>query len=127
MGIGLQNKDVDKLSTELGLPGSQILAKFFDAVKKIVKYIMNIMEKKISDALLQPQDTSHMQPLVQSMQEELNEAAKVLEKKQKKQLAQLKKENLEQYKIKGTEQDWKAAIAVGSKGIISVKRLIFYF
>ncbi|XP_026467544.1 RNA cytidine acetyltransferase [Ctenocephalides felis] len=121
LGIGLQNKDVDKLSTELGLPGSQILAKFFDAVKKIVKYIMNIMEKKISDALLQPQDTSHMQPLVQSMQEELNEAAKVLEKKQKKQLAQLKKENLEQYKIKGTEQDWKAAIAVGSKGIISVK------
>lgn len=62
-------------------------------------------------------------PLKQTMNEELDEEAKKLEKKQRKELIKLKKESLAQYAIKGSEDDWKKALtSVGEKkSIVSVK------
>lgn len=62
-------------------------------------------------------------PLKQTMNEELDEEAKKLEKKQRKELIKLKKESLAQYAIKGTDDDWKKALTnvAGKKSIVSVK------
>lgn len=56
------------------------------------------------------------------MHDELETAAKELKAKQKAELAKLKKENLEQYAIKGTDADWNDALSgKKSKTLISVK------
>jgi N-acetyltransferase 10 len=60
-------------------------------------------------------------PLKQTMDEELDEEAKKLEKKQRKELIKLKKESLAQYAIKGTDDDWAKALTAGKKSIVSVK------
>lgn len=44
-----------------------------------------------------------------------------LKKKQKTELEKLKLEHLNQYAIKGTEQDWSQALQK-NKGIVSIKR-----
>lgn len=80
------------------------------------------MEKDIEKSL-QPQKDVNLTPLAKSMQDELEEAAKGLQKKQKKELEKLKKENLEQFVIKGSEDEWAKVLTGKSKtSIISVKR-----
>ncbi|GLV37158.1 lethal (1) G0020 [Carabus blaptoides fortunei] len=96
LGIGLQHKTVDTLSTELELPSSQLLGLFNRMIRKIVQYLNIILEQDI-------------------------EKGKELEAKQKQELAKLKNENLSQYVIKGSEEEWGKALEKGSKNIISVK------
>lgn len=86
------------------------------------------MEQTIERTLINPHNTRHeetldkMMPVRQSMAQELEEAAKELQIKQKKQLDKLKKENLSQFKIKGSEDEWNKVLTKGGKGIISIKR-----
>ena len=60
---------------------------------------------------------------MQTMDEELTEAAEELKEKQKIRAAeQLKFADLEQYKIKGDDMEWEKALGnKGTKGLISVK------
>nr|CAH7721147.1 unnamed protein product [Callosobruchus chinensis] len=56
------------------------------------------------------------------MHDELEEAAKELKKKQKKELEKLKNENLDQFAIKGSESEWgKVLSGKGKKQLISIK------
>jgi N-acetyltransferase 10 len=125
LGIGTQNKNLDNLVAEFNMPSSQILAKFYDTMKKLTKNIMQIMQQTIESQMLdeiQLNDGKVFKPLEQTMDEELEEEAKKLEKKQKKDLIKLKKESLAQYAIKGTNEDWaKALKSSDKKSIISVK------
>lgn len=125
LGIGLQNKNLDDLSTEFKMPASQVLAKFYDAIKKLTKNILQIMERTIESQMddAQPASSKEFKPLEQTMEDELDEAAKILEKKQKKELLKLKKESMNQYAIKGTDQDWGKALSQPGKKttLISVK------
>ena len=50
------------------------------------------------------------------------EGAREVEKKQREQLAALGGEELRQFAIKGSEQDWDRALTGAGKGLISVKR-----
>lgn len=59
--------------------------------------------------------------LKQTMDEELEEEAKKLEKKQKKELIKLKKESLAQYAIKGTDEAWNKALTGKKSSVVSVK------
>lgn len=125
LGIGTQNKNLDQLSSEFNMPSSQVLAKFYDTVKKLTKNILNIMQQNIESEMLdevQLNEGKVFEPLAQTMNEELEEEAKKLEKKQKKELIKLKKESLSQYAIKGTDEAWSKALqGQGSKkSIISV-------
>lgn len=126
LGIGSMNKTVDQLATEFNMPSSQVLAKFYDTMKKMTKSIMGIMQREIEDALpdeIELNRGKDFKPLKQTMDEELDEEAQKLEKKQKKELIKLKKESLAQYAIKGTDDDWKKALTTtgSKKSIISVK------
>lgn len=102
-----------------------MLAKFYDTLKKLTKNILQIMQKKIESEMLdegQLNQGKEFKPLKQTMDEELDEEAKKLEKKQKKELIKLKKESLAQYAIKGTDESWaKALTSTGGASIVSVK------
>lgn len=124
LGIGTQNKNLDQLSAEFNMPSSQVLAKFYDTVKKLTKSIVQIMQQSI-ESEMQDEDKlnegKEFKALEKTMDEELEEEAQKLEKKQRKELTKLKKESLAQYAIKGSDEAWtKALKTTGKKSIVSV-------
>ncbi|XP_024941592.1 RNA cytidine acetyltransferase isoform X2 [Cephus cinctus] len=125
LGLGLQHKTVDKLSEELGLPSSQLLGLFNKIIRKSVKYLNDIAEAFVESKMLLPDrknDITLDPSKGRGLQEELEEAAKALKVKQKAELERLKKENLDQYAIKGTDTEWSKALSgKKNKSLISVK------
>lgn len=125
LGIGLQNKNLDKLSEEFNMPVNQILAKFYDSCKKLVKKLDSVSESTIEKTMIQESTLNRgesMTPTAQTFAEELEAGAKELAKAQKIELKRLKNENLSSYAIKGTDEDWGKALSTNKSGIISVKR-----
>ena len=55
-----------------------------------------------------------------------DEAAEEVKKEEKKKLALLQDQDLSQYAIKGSEQDWGTALAAGKQGLVSVKRSVLF-
>lgn len=93
-------------------------------MKKMTKNILAIMHKTIESEMPDETHLDRGQKFVamkQTMDEELDEEAKKLEKKQKKELIKLKKESLAQYAIKGTDDDWAKALTGKKSNIVSVK------
>jgi N-acetyltransferase 10 len=125
LGFGLQNKTLDQLATEFNMPASQVLARFYDCMKKITSFILSTMEHSIESSMVDETKLDMGKSFVAlptTMNDELDVAAQKLERLQRKELKKLKKENLEQYAIKGTEADWKQAITKSKTSVISVKR-----
>ncbi|XP_017775661.1 PREDICTED: RNA cytidine acetyltransferase isoform X2 [Nicrophorus vespilloides] len=121
LGIGLQHKTVDDLASALDLPANQLLGLFNRLVRRSVQYLNGVLEDDVEKSLA-PVKNIQMNAMAQSLQKELDEASKELEQKQKKELKKLKDENLSQFAIKGSEQEWgKMLKGKGSKNIISVK------
>ncbi|KAL1506350.1 hypothetical protein ABEB36_005733 [Hypothenemus hampei] len=119
LGLGLQYKTFDQLAFELDLPATQLLGLFKKLIKKFEKYLNFVIERDVEN-LLQPQKDLNLASLTESLNDEL-EAAKQ-SKTQKKELEKLKSENLEQFAIKGSEEEWsKALMGKSKKTIISVK------
>lgn len=145
LGVGSMNKNVDQLAKEFNMPPryvhwwwpgrlnliktfsfSQVLAKFQDTIKKMTKNILQIMQTTIENEMPDENQLNlgkNFTSLKQTLNEELNEEADKLEKKQKKDLIKLKKESLAQYAIKGNDADWNESLkkTAGKKSIISVK------
>uniref|UniRef100_A0A182NDD7 RNA cytidine acetyltransferase n=1 Tax=Anopheles dirus TaxID=7168 RepID=A0A182NDD7_9DIPT len=125
MGCGLQNKSIDKLMEELNMPSNQVLAKFYDCVKKLTYHIVETMESTIEGTMVKESKLNmgeHLVPLRQSLNEEFADDVKTLERKQKKELANLKKLNLDQYAIKGTDEEWSKVLSSSKSTIVSIKR-----
>lgn len=127
LGIGLQNKSIDKVSEEFGWPPEQILSNFRDCIKKLSKKMENVLETTIEKTMVRESDLNtgkSFTPTVMSFAEELEKDAKVLEKKQKQELKRLKNESFAEYAIKGTDEDWSSALATNKTGVVSVKRFV---
>ncbi|XP_046430108.1 RNA cytidine acetyltransferase [Neodiprion fabricii] len=127
LGLGLQHKTVDKLVEELGLPSSQLLGLFNRVIRRSVQYLNSVVENFIENKMMNKITTNtgvNMNPMGgKSMHDELEDAAKELKVKQKAELDRLKRENLSQYAIKGSETDWESALSGKSSraSLISVK------
>ena len=121
VGLGLQHKTVDDLVQELELPSSQLLALFNRSVRKLSALLRGILESGIEKSLNEVQDEKlgKKQASLPSLGEELSDAAKVIDEKQKESFVN---ENLSQYVIKGSEADW-TQVLKGSKtsGLVSLK------
>lgn len=125
IGVGLQNKSLDDLQKEFNMPVNQILAKFYDCLKKVTKKLRSVLEHTIEETMVKTSALNTgqgMQATAQTFADELNEAAEALEKKQKKELKRLKKENLSNFAIKGTDEEWGKALSTNKSSIVSVKR-----
>lgn len=126
IGVGLQHKTVDTVCEEFNMPSNQILAKFYDAMKKISKALRKIMEAEIESELFPENNSattkflSNAKPL-ESVDKELDTAAKDISAKQKKELEKLKRDNLSQFAIKGDDDEWNKAIGSSKTSVISVK------
>ncbi|XP_062604451.1 RNA cytidine acetyltransferase-like, partial [Saccostrea cucullata] len=119
LGLGLQHKTVEDLEKELDLPSSQLLGLFNRIIRKVVHSLNEVMEEDVEKDMIERKEIT-LQPTEQSMEEELTAAAEEVEAAQRKELAFLKDLDLSQYKIKGSEQEWKQALGSGSK-MISIK------
>uniref|UniRef100_T1IXW1 RNA cytidine acetyltransferase n=1 Tax=Strigamia maritima TaxID=126957 RepID=T1IXW1_STRMM len=109
LGIGLQFKTVDELSTDLDLAASQILALFSRVIRKMTNHLNSIKETEIGKTVLNEFD----EKLVEDKADEDETTSKTVNR--------FNVEHLKQYKIKGSEDDWQSALTSGTKGIVSVK------
>lgn len=124
LGVGLQHKTMDNLAEEFNMPSGQVLAKFYDCMKKLTKYVHSVLESTIESTMTNESELNTGEGLValdKSINEDLAEDVKKLQKKQKKELARLKKENLDQFMIKGTDEEWNNVLAKNKSTIISIK------
>uniref|UniRef100_A0A1B0D2E7 RNA cytidine acetyltransferase n=1 Tax=Phlebotomus papatasi TaxID=29031 RepID=A0A1B0D2E7_PHLPP len=81
LAVGLQNKSIDTVSEELNMPSNQILAKFYNAIKKLTKQIVDLMENKVQEEMTikEIKEDNQFEPLKESLDDELTVAAKELE------------------------------------------------
>ncbi|XP_054728093.1 RNA cytidine acetyltransferase [Anastrepha obliqua] len=126
LGIGVQGKTVDAIAAELNMPGNQILAKFYDMIKKTAKYMLGVIEGHIESHMKSETQLNRGEefvPVSLSLNDELEETAQQLSKKQKEELKKLKRESLKEFAIKGTDEDWSKALtnSDGKTKLISVK------
>lgn len=134
-GIGVQNRDVDELTKELGLPANQVLAMFNKAIRKISISFNTIVEEKETEALLGGEKRLKIQKSVEGMR---NVAEKTLEEdaaaaaKDAMQVYNSDKmlppeiandDTLMQYAIKGSDKQWNEALdgEINEAGTVSIK------
>ncbi|MED6264294.1 N-acetyltransferase 10 [Characodon lateralis] len=121
LGIGLQHKSVDQLEKEIELPSSQLMGLFNRLIRKFVQVFTSIQEKAIEAEMVATKDVS-MEPTVRSLNEDLTEAAKEFEEQHKKDLEKVKEMDLEEYKIRGDEEEWDQVLKnAGNTAIVSIK------
>jgi N-acetyltransferase 10 len=128
LSIGLQHKEIEQVEEELQLPVSQILGLFNRAIRKLTNFLKAVEEKEVEKKLALPEkQTTQMNPLSQTLDDELNQAAKKVESGQKKQMKKLTGEmkSLNQYSIKGSEDDWDKVLNSdkGRKTLVSIKTI----
>lgn len=127
LSIGLQHSDVDQISAQLNLPSTQVLGLFSRSIKKISNYFTSLRQKEIEGQLkMRNVGQGNLNPLSQSLEDELTEAAEVIKKAEQKQKKALSKD-LSQYAIKGSENDWEQALKGTSQSLVSIKRFVIYF
>lgn len=125
LGMGLQHKTIERLAEEFNMPNGQVLAKFYDCIKKLTKYVGSVLEQTIESTMVSENALNtgeNLMALDRSINDDLSEDVQKLERKQKRELARLKKENLDQYVIKGTDEEWKSTLAKHKSAIVSIKR-----
>ncbi|XP_061139728.1 RNA cytidine acetyltransferase isoform X1 [Syngnathus typhle] len=121
LGVGLQHKSVEKLEKEVELPSSQLMGLFNRLVRKFVQIFTSIQEKAIEAEMATTKDVT-MEPTVRSLQDDLNEAAKEFEEKHEQEKAKVKELDLEEYKIRGHDEEWDEVLKkAGNTAMVSIK------
>ncbi|XP_061891160.1 RNA cytidine acetyltransferase [Entelurus aequoreus] len=121
LGLGLQHKSVEQLEKEIDLPSSQLLGLFNRLVRKFVQVFTSIQEKAIEAEMAKTKDVS-MEPTVLSLQDDLNDAAKEFEEKHKQDKEKVRELDLEQYKIRGDDEEWDEVLrTAGGTAMVSIK------
>ncbi|XP_022083616.1 RNA cytidine acetyltransferase-like isoform X2 [Acanthaster planci] len=122
VGLGLQHKTVDCLAKDLDLPASQILALFNRNIRKVVQEFSGILEKEVEGKIMTASAKEVvMEPVKQTLAQDLEEAASEIKAKQKKELERLKLLDMSQYTIKGQEDEWNKALQSGkAKNMVSI-------
>jgi N-acetyltransferase 10 len=135
-GLGIQNRDVDALTSELGLPSNQVLAMFNKAVRKISIALNSVVEEKEKQSLLGGEKRLVVQKAVQGMRdvaektlaEDAADAAKDVmktfsgDKSLPPEIAN--DSSLMQYAVKGSDEQWSKVLESGDlneAGTVSIK------
>ncbi len=134
VGIGLQRKSIEELEKELQLPPNQLLAMFNKIVKKTISFLEETSVSHVDKVLftngngaLDAETLQKMQPLKESLEDELREASQKVKAQEMEQKKQLINVDLKQYEIKGTEKEWDDALKLPTNSYVSVKRLVLRF
>jgi N-acetyltransferase 10 len=121
-GIGVQNRDVDALTKELGLPSNQVLAMFNKAIRKISISMNTIVEESAERELLGGEKRLQVQKTVEGMRdvaektldedaaEAAEDAMKMFNTEKSLPPEITNDESLMQYAIKGSDEQWKEVL-----------------
>ncbi|XP_061773702.1 RNA cytidine acetyltransferase [Nerophis ophidion] len=121
LGLGLQHKSVEQLQKEIDLPSLQLLGLFNRLMRKFVQVFTSIQEKAIEAEMAKTKDVS-MEPTVLSLQDDLDDAAKEFEEKHKQDKEKVRDLDLEQYKIRGDDEEWDEVLkTAGGTAMVSIK------
>eukprot|EP01006_Ploeotia_vitrea_P034891 TRINITY_DN65816_c7_g2_i1.p1 TRINITY_DN65816_c7_g2~~TRINITY_DN65816_c7_g2_i1.p1 ORF type:complete len:1119 (-),score=665.11 TRINITY_DN65816_c7_g2_i1:99-3455(-) len=132
LAIGLQHKSVSDIEAELGITATQVLALFNKSIRKISKSLRSLEESDVASSLPDVQQHKRaiegaLQPLTQSLAQDLSHGAKQvssLKKRQSNMLEQLGP--LDQFAIKGDDESWQAALGSGDAkkkaGSVSIRK-----
>ncbi|XP_023271075.1 RNA cytidine acetyltransferase isoform X1 [Seriola lalandi dorsalis] len=121
LGIGLQHKSVNDLEKEIDLPSSQLMGLFNRLIRKFVQAFTGIQEKAIEAEMMATKDFT-MEPTVRSLNDDLNDAAKEFEERHKQDIEKVKDLDLEEYKIRGDDEEWDQVLKkAGNTAIVSIK------
>jgi N-acetyltransferase 10 len=136
-GIGIQNREVDSITAELGLPSNQVLAMFNKAVRKISIALNGIMEEHEKTAMLGGEKRRKVEEAVdnmrnvapQTLDEDAQEAATAAMAQLTASTKELPKhvandDDVMQYAIKGSDKQWSQALQdreVDEDGVVSIK------
>uniref|UniRef100_A0A8C2C0P3 RNA cytidine acetyltransferase n=1 Tax=Cyprinus carpio TaxID=7962 RepID=A0A8C2C0P3_CYPCA len=121
LGTGLQHKSIDELEKEIELPGSQLMGLFNRVIRKVVQFFNTLQEKAVEAEMVATKDIS-MEPTVQTLNEDLNEAAKEFQEKHKNDMEKIKDMNLSEYMIRGDDEEWDQVLKkAGHTAIVSIK------
>lgn len=79
LGLGLQYKTVEDLAEQFDLVPSQLLGLYNRMMRRILQVINGIMEQNVNNRMpvLQQTNSTELRPLTKSLDEELEQAAKV--------------------------------------------------
>ncbi|CAG0920051.1 unnamed protein product [Notodromas monacha] len=127
IGMALEFKSVEEVAGELEIEVSQLLGLFNRIIRKAVTYFNSILENSIiesSELLAEGKAASRVPQMVstnQSLDDELEEAAKEIVAKQKKGKAKMKSMDLSEFQIKGNDSDWSEALKEGGKSSVVIK------
>uniref|UniRef100_A0A452GY11 RNA cytidine acetyltransferase n=1 Tax=Gopherus agassizii TaxID=38772 RepID=A0A452GY11_9SAUR len=124
LGIGLQHKSLDVLEKEIELPSSQLMGLFNRIIRKVVQLFSRIQEKAVEEQMAVTKEVV-MEPTLKSLNEDLEEAAKEFQEKQKQEMGKLKDMDFTQYIIRGDDEEWNEVLnkAGQNTSIVSLKRL----
>ncbi|XP_077050615.1 RNA cytidine acetyltransferase isoform X3 [Siphateles boraxobius] len=106
LGIGLQHKSVDELEKAIDLPASQLMGLFNRVIRKIVQFFNTLQEKAVEAEMVATKDIS-MEPTAQTLNEDLDDAAKEFQEKHKTDMEKIKDMNLsddKKRKLEGLNQ-----------------------
>ncbi|XP_028285696.1 RNA cytidine acetyltransferase [Parambassis ranga] len=121
LGVGLQHKSVDQLEKEIELPSTQLMGLFNRIIRKVVQVFTSIQEKAIETQMAATKDVT-MEPTVKTLNDDLNEAAKEFEDRHKQDLAKVKEMDLEEYRIRGADEEWDQVLKKAENtAIVSIK------
>uniref|UniRef100_A0A672QLG0 RNA cytidine acetyltransferase n=1 Tax=Sinocyclocheilus grahami TaxID=75366 RepID=A0A672QLG0_SINGR len=121
LGIGLQHKSIDELEKEIDLPGSQLMGLFNRIIRKVVQFFNTLQENAVEAEMVATKDIS-MEPTVQTLNEDLNDAAKEFQEKHKNEMEKIKDMNLSEYMIRGDDEEWDHVLKkAGHTAIVSIK------
>lgn len=121
LGIGLQHKSVDELEKAIDLPASQLMGLFNRVIRKIVQFFNTLQEKAVEAEMVATKDIS-MEPTAQTLNEDLNDAAKEFQDKHKTDMEKIKDMNLSEYMIRGDDEEWDQVLKKAEHtAIVSIK------
>ncbi len=135
-GIGVQNRDVDELTKELGLPSNQVLAMFNKAMRKVSIALNTIVEEKEEESMLGGEKRSQVEKAADSMRnvaektleedavEAAKDAMKILKSDRSLPPEIANDDSLMQYVVKGSDEQWQDVLDgkdMNDAGTVSIK------
>ncbi|TRY95962.1 hypothetical protein DNTS_008816, partial [Danionella cerebrum] len=80
------------------------------------------LQEKAVEAEMVPVKDINMEPTVQTLTEDLDEAAREFQEKHKKDIEKIKEMNLSEYMIRGDDEEWDQVLkTAGQTAIVSIK------
>nr|XP_033784109.1 RNA cytidine acetyltransferase [Geotrypetes seraphini] len=122
LGIGLQHKSLEQLEKEIELPTSQLMGLFNRIIRKVVQLFNTVQEKAVEEQMVTAKEVI-LEPILKSLNEDLEEAAREFQEKHDEEMQKLKGMDLSHYVIQGDEEEWSDVLKKSGQNtaIVSLK------